>query len=89
MNNFVKQETSEGDIHIIAKTHVHIQENGPVLAHTRLSAKPRKSVGFTEPVSSMLNVRRSQSVPRIMDDTDGNRIRRSACPSFHQAIRFD
>jgi hypothetical protein len=74
------QSNGDGDIEIIAKTHVHISENGPVNAQTFLTAKPRKSVGFSEPVSSMLNVnRRSHSVPRFMEDTDGNRIRRSEC----------
>ncbi|OWA52353.1 Rac GTPase-activating protein 1 [Hypsibius exemplaris] len=70
-------ENSDGDIEIISKTHVRIPESGTVTARTTLQAKPRKSVGFSEPVSSTLNVRRSHSVPRFIEDTDGNRIRRS------------
>ncbi|GAU99779.1 hypothetical protein RvY_10731 [Ramazzottius varieornatus] len=69
-------ERGDGDIEIVAKTHVRIPESGPVEARSSLSTRPRKSVNFTNPISSTLDTRRSRSVPRFQESNFDNPIHR-------------
>lgn len=69
-------ERGDGDIEIVAKTHVRIPESGPVEARSSLSTRPRKSVNFTNPISSTLDTRRSRSAPRFQESALDNPIRR-------------